>query len=123
MKKTILIADDEASLRYLLAETLEIQDYEIIEAEDGEEALYSIINRFPDLIILDVMMPKMTGYQVLEEMEKRKGVKRPMVIMLTAKAQQYDKEKGLKTGADYYLPKPFSPLELLDLVENIFSGN
>jgi DNA-binding response OmpR family regulator len=67
-------------------------------------------------------MPKMTGYQVLQELEKRKDVKRPIVIMLTAKAQHYDKEKGLEIGADYFLTKPFSPLELLDLVENIFRG-
>jgi len=117
--KKILIVDDEASIRFLISETLEINDYEICEAEDGQEAISMANENEFDLLLLDVMMPKLTGYEVAKALKENKSKKKPEIIMLTAKGQQKDREEGFKNGADYFLTKPFSPIELLELVEEI----
>lgn len=115
----ILIVDDESSIRFLISETLEINDYEISEAEDGEQAIKIASENEFDLILLDVMMPKLTGYEVAKILKENKNKIKPKIIMLTAKGQQKDREEGFKNGADYFLTKPFSPMELLELVEEI----
>ncbi|HSQ87537.1 response regulator [Romboutsia sp.] len=117
--KKILIVDDEASIRFLISETLEINDYEIYEAEDGQEAIDMTNKNEFDLLLLDVMMPKLTGYEVAKTLKENKNKRKPEIIMLTAKGQQKDREEGFKNGADYFLTKPFSPIELLELVEEI----
>lgn len=117
--KKILIADDEDILRILIADTLE-DDFEIEEAEDGKEALQKIRENDYDLIVLDYMMPHLTGLEVLEEVRKDQNYTK--VLMLTAKAQDTDREKAISTGADYFMSKPFSPMELLSLVENILAS-
>jgi DNA-binding response OmpR family regulator len=117
--KKILIVDDEASIRFLISETLEINDYEIHEAENGEEAISMVNENEFDLLLLDVMMPKLTGYEVAKEIKENKNKRKPKIIMLTAKGQQKDREEGFENGADYFLTKPFSPIELLELVEEI----
>jgi CheY-like chemotaxis protein len=117
----VLVADDEDSLRYLIIETLKMEEeYEIYEAEDGEEALSLIDKHNPKIVLLDVMMPKLTGYALTEILSERKN--KPKIILLTAKAQKNDIEKGMKLGADYYLTKPFSPMDLLDLMEKIVNS-
>ncbi len=117
--KKILIADDEDILRLLIADTLE-DDFDIEEAEDGKEALHKIRNNHYDLIVLDYMMPYLTGLEVLEEVRKDQNSTR--ILMLTAKAQDADKEVAIEKGADYFMSKPFSPMELLELVENILAS-
>ncbi|MCP3761064.1 response regulator [Domibacillus sp. A3M-37] len=114
--KKILVADDEEILRMLIVDTLE-DDFDITEAEDGQEALHHIQTQAHDLIILDYMMPHFTGMEVLETIRKN-GVSTP-VLMLTAKAQEADRELAMSRGADYFMAKPFSPIELMSLVQSI----
>lgn len=114
----ILVADDEESLRYLITETLRIEsNYDIYEAEDGELALKAVDEIKPDLVLLDIMMPKLTGYELADILKEREN--KPKIIILTAKAQKADIERGKTLGVDYYLTKPFSPMELLEIVEKI----
>lgn len=114
--KKILVADDEDILRILIVDTLE-DDFVVEEAEDGKEALEKIRANEYDLIVLDYMMPYLTGMEVLEQVRKDKNDTK--VLMLTAKAQDADREKAISNGADYFMSKPFSPMELLALVEDI----
>ncbi|MEN8907244.1 MAG: response regulator [Clostridiales bacterium] len=117
----ILVADDEESLRYLITETLKIDEkFDIYEAEDGEEALKMVDKYKPDLILLDIMMPKLTGYELAGILKDREY--KPKIVILTAKSQKSDIEKGMKLGVDHYLTKPFSPIELLDLIEKIVNS-
>lgn len=117
--KKILVADDEDILRILIADTLE-DDFTVDEAEDGKEALQKIRENDYDLILLDYMMPYMTGLEVLEEVRKDGNDTR--VLMLTAKAQDADREQAIQKGADFFMSKPFSPMELLELVEKILAS-
>lgn len=117
--KKILVADDEDILRILIADTLE-DDFTVEEAEDGKEALQKIRENDYDLILLDYMMPYMTGLEVLEEVRKDGNDTR--VLMLTAKAQDADREQAIQKGADFFMSKPFSPRELLELVEKILAS-
>jgi DNA-binding response OmpR family regulator len=116
----ILIADDDNSLRFLISETLLLDSgkYIIYEASDGMDAYNKIINITPDIVILDVMMPKLNGYQILEKL-KETTIDIPKIVMLTAKVQQEDIKKGLDLGATKYIFKPFSPMELLNIINEI----
>ncbi|WP_372868845.1 response regulator transcription factor [Planomicrobium okeanokoites] len=117
--KKILVADDEDILRILIADTLE-DDFDIEEAEDGREALEKIRENEYDLIILDYMMPYLTGLEVLEQV--RNDQINTQVLMLTAKAQDADRENAMLKGANHFMSKPFSPMELLELVEKIVAS-
>ena len=117
----ILIADDERALRLLIAGTLEIGDYNIQEADNGIQALELVKRERPDLIILDVMMPGMTGYEVCKWIKTNPDIADTKVLILTAKGLQSDKEAAWEALADFYLSKPFSPMELLPMVEEILS--
>lgn len=117
----VLIADDEKALRLLIAGTLEIGGYDILEADNGIRALELVKLERPDLIILDVMMPGMTGYEVCKWIKTNPDIADTKVLILTAKGQQSDKEAAWEALADFYLSKPFSPMELLSMVEKILS--
>ena len=117
----ILIADDERALRLLIAGTLEIGEYDILEADNGIQALELVKRERPDLIILDVMMPGMTGYEVCKRIKTNPDIADTKVLILTAKGQQSDKEAAWEALADFYLAKPFSPMDLLSMVEEILS--
>ncbi|BBI35350.1 response regulator transcription factor [Cohnella abietis] len=120
--KKILIVDDEEILRMLISDTLEDLDVHIDLANDGKVALDKLQQADYDLIILDYMMPELTGMEVLERLPQEKKERVP-ILMLTAKAQDADRMKALEAGASYFIPKPFSPLELLQVVEGIlYSG-
>lgn len=112
----ILIVDDEATIRRILATRLSMVGYEIVVAADGIEALEQFEAEKPDLIVLDVMMPKMNGLQVCQTLRETTGVP---IIMLTALGEVSDRIKGLELGADDYLPKPFSPKELESRIQAI----
>jgi two-component system, OmpR family, phosphate regulon response regulator PhoB len=115
--KTVLIADDEPSMRLLVHATIESDDYKVVEAADGDEA-WALIQRYqPSLVLLDVQMPGRTGLDVLRAIKTEPDLKATRVILLTSKAQEADVEAGLIAGADFYLTKPFSPLDLLTRVE------
>ena len=116
--KKILVVDDEEILRMLITDTLEDEGYSIIEAEDGEQALYLIEKDKFDLVILDFMMPGLTGIEVAEQICEEKKQK-TQLLMLTAKTQTNDIEESERAGIQYFMGKPFSPAELLMLVKEI----
>ncbi|MDJ1183011.1 response regulator transcription factor [Roseofilum casamattae] len=116
MDKKVLIVDDELHLRMLLEQTLEPledEDVDLLSASDGQEALDIITQEKPQLVFLDVMMPKMNGFDVCQEVKKILQLD-IYIIMLTAKGQEFDKKKGEEVGADVYMTKPFDPDEVLE---------
>ena len=115
--RTVLIADDEPSMRLLVHATIESDDYTVVEAEDGSQAWSMVQKHKPSLVLLDVQMPGRTGIEVLRSIKADPQLKATKVILLTSKAQESDVEEGLIAGADFYLTKPFSPLDLLTRVE------
>lgn len=120
MNPKILIVDDEAHIRILLERTLidfEDEGVEILMAENGEEALELIKTEKPNLVFLDVMMPKMNGFDVCHTVKSELKMDDVYIVMLTAKGQEYDKQKGTDVGADIYMTKPFDPDEIYDKVE------
>jgi CheY-like chemotaxis protein len=116
-KKTILIADDEPSLRLLVTATIASDQIDVLEAADGDEAWSSIIQHHPDLVLLDVQMPGQTGVELTRRIRAHPSLTGMRIVILTSKAQAADVESGLAAGADLYLTKPFSPLSLLTYVE------
>jgi DNA-binding response OmpR family regulator len=114
---TILVVDDEPSIVELVRFTLEDADLRVVEASDGAEALVLARRVKPDLVLLDVQMPRLDGLEVCRQLRREPAFARTPIIMLTAAGQQADRARGLGAGADEYLTKPFSPLALLALVE------
>ncbi len=111
----VLIVDDEPHIRMLLEQTLEdLEDsgVDLLIAEDGEKALEIIKADKPDLVFLDVMMPKVNGFDVCRTVKNELNMRDVYIIMLTAKGQEFDKKKGLEVGADIYMTKPFNPDEI-----------
>ncbi|MFM2375459.1 MAG: hypothetical protein RLZZ165_556, partial [Bacteroidota bacterium] len=115
IKRKILVAEDEDAIRFLLKENLEYEGYEVIEAENGLAGLEHAEKSSPDLILLDLMLPQMSGMEVCKRLRST-GNTVP-VIMLTSRGQQMDKVIGLKAGADDYITKPFDILELCARIE------
>ncbi len=109
-KTTILTADDDPQLLRLIARNLELEDYQVLVASDGQQALEQIEQHAPDLVLLDVMMPRMDGFTVCQRVREFSAVP---IIIVTARGQDQDKVRGLDLGADDYLTKPFSIEELL----------
>jgi DNA-binding response OmpR family regulator len=114
---TILIADDEPHIRDLVR--LILDKHTIIAAEDGSQALALAIEKKPDLVILDVMMPKLNGYEVLERLRKDAATRQLKIAMLSAKVQEEDQRMAKDRGADYYITKPFDPLQFEQRVEEM----
>lgn len=112
----ILIVDDEERIRSLVASYLKSDGFEVVEAENGREAVAEVGRRRPDLVIMDVRMPGMDGFEALAEIRKTSDV---YVIMLTARAEETDRIVGLSVGADDYVTKPFSPRELVARVKAV----
>jgi len=120
--KKILIVDDEEKVRKLVEVTLSVGDLEILHASSGDEALKITREAKPDIILLDIMMPGgLDGFDVCKLLKKDPDTKDIYIIMLTAKGQQVDREKGLALGADDYFVKPFSPMELMDKLDKILA--
>jgi DNA-binding response OmpR family regulator len=117
--KTLLLADDEANLRMLARITLDDPDYRIIEAADGTTALALARSEHPDLLVLDWMMPGLTGIEVAQLLQQDSTTSNIPIIMLTAREQDSDRHQGQAIGTYAYLTKPFSPLELLEKVESV----
>jgi two-component system phosphate regulon response regulator PhoB len=116
---TILVADDEVDVRELVTYRLTRSGYRVVEAVDGEEALQIAGERLPDLAVLDVMMPKLDGYEVTTKMRGDDRLRTIPVILLTARAQETDVSRGFEVGADDYLRKPFNPDELVARVRAV----
>ena len=108
----VLVADDEEDIRALVAFRLQRAGYDVITAADGATALTLATTRLPDLIVLDMMMPKATGLEVTRSLREQDSTKDIPVILLTARAQETDVASGFAAGADDYVKKPFSPMDL-----------
>jgi DNA-binding response OmpR family regulator len=108
----VLCADDEDDIRRLVAFRLGRAGYTVLEAHDGEEALEIALREKPDLAVLDVMMPKMDGYELTRRLREEEATSHMPIILLTARAQDTDVDHGFDVGADDYIRKPFSPQEL-----------
>jgi two-component system phosphate regulon response regulator PhoB len=117
--KTILVVDDEPFILRALTFVLNREGYRTVTAANGEEALLRMRELRPDLVFLDVMMPKKNGFEVCQEAKRDPDLSRIFIILLTAKGQESDRVKGLAAGADEYMTKPFSPSEVLARVREI----
>jgi DNA-binding response OmpR family regulator len=118
----ILIVDDEPYIRLLLKQTLEeLEDegVELITTDNGESALEIIRSEIPNLVFLDVMMPKMNGFDVCDAVKNKPGITDVFIVLLTVKGQKMDKQRGSDVGADIYMTKPFNPDEILKVARNI----
>jgi two-component system KDP operon response regulator KdpE len=115
-KRRILVVDDEPRMIHFIRLNLEHDGYEVVEAESGEQALEKLRDRLPDLVLLDVMMPELDGFETLRMIRELSTVP---VIMLTAKGEEEDRVKGLEIGADDYIVKPFSPREMVSRVRAV----
>jgi len=119
MTKRIVLAEDEPQIAKLVEFKLKKEGYQVTWKENGEEALEAIKRERPDLILLDIMMPVMDGYEVLRQIKEDEKLRDIPVIMLTARAQERDVVKGIDSGAEDYIIKPFHPAELLSRVKRI----
>jgi CheY-like chemotaxis protein len=118
----ILVADDEPDIRELVAFTLRFAGHEVVTVTNGEEALVATPKEMPDLVLMDVRMPRMTGYEACEKMKADPRIQHIPVVFLSAKGQEAEIQTGLNVGAVEYLLKPFAPDELASRVNEILSG-
>ena len=118
-QRTILVVDDEPFICRSLTFVLRKENYRVLEARNGEEALAIIRGQKPDLVFLDVMMPKVNGFQVTEQVRADPTLANVKIILLTAKGQESDREVGKQAGANDYMTKPFSPTKILDRAREI----
>lgn len=116
----ILVAEDERDIRELINFTLRLNGYEVVLASDGEEALELALKEYPDLVLLDIRMPRMNGYEVCQLIKGNEATKHIPVVFLTAKGQESEVEQGLNAGATDYILKPFSPDQLVARLEKLF---
>jgi len=119
MAKKILVVDDDPHVIKLLTFVLKNEGYDVFSATNGEEAIAMIRESKPALMLLDVMMPKKNGYEVCHEVKSDPGLSDICIVMLTAKGQEADKDKGLSLGADEFITKPFSPISIVERVKEI----
>jgi DNA-binding response OmpR family regulator len=119
MAKKILVTDDSATIIEMIKEALELGGYSVITAKDGQEALDKARREKPDLIILDLMLPKLDGYKVCRMLKFDEKYKAIPIVMFTARAQESDKLLGKEVGADAYLTKPFDPEKLLGKIKEL----
>lgn len=122
MANKILIADDDPVILKLLQVNLEMEGYDVVMAEDGQAAVQQANTAKPDLIILDIMMPKMDGLSVRQALLETPDLKDTPVIFLSARAQLSDIQKGYAAGVTEYVTKPFDPSDLLELIEQVLAG-
>ncbi len=123
MPPTVLVCDDEAPLRQLVCAALEDSDCSLVEASDGDEALALAQSLHPDLIVLDMMMPGRSGLEVVAALRTDPAFVETPVVFLTARAQVSDRKAAAAAGADHFLSKPFSVVELATVVERLLRGS
>jgi CheY-like chemotaxis protein len=121
--KRVLVVDDDRVIQQLLEVNLELEGYQVAgTASDGQEAIAMAAELKPDLILLDIMMPKMDGLEVCRHLKADPKLSKIPIVLLSARAQDMDIREGLEIGADAYLTKPFDPVELLDVVGRLLAG-
>ena len=119
MKGKILVVDDEIYIVHILDFSLGMEGYDVVTALDGEQALEKIKSEKPDLIVLDIMMPKLDGYEVCKTIKSDSATKQIPVILLSAKGRNVDQKMGFDVGADDYITKPFSPRKLVERINQL----
>ena len=119
MAKNVLIVDDAPNIVLSLEFLMKKEGYDVLSASNGEEAMQVIAEKIPDLILLDVMMPRKDGYEVCQELRANPNWKAIKILMLTAKGRDVEREKGLALGADDYVTKPFATKELVEKVKTL----
>ena len=117
----ILIAEDEPDIRELVTFMLKFAGYEVVAASNGEDAVRTAVRELPDLVLMDVRMPRMTGYDACRQMKANPDLRDVPVVFLSAKGQESEIQSGLEAGAEAYLLKPFSPADLTNRVRGILS--
>ena len=120
-QRTVLVVDDEPFICRSLSFVLRKGNYNVVEARNGEEALAAIAQHKPDLVFMDVMMPKISGFEVCGKVKSDPALAHIKIILLTAKGQDSDREVGKKAGADDYMTKPFSPTKILERAREILN--
>ena len=123
MSQKILVADDEPNIVISLEYLLKREGYAVVVARDGQEALDAIAREQPDLVLLDVMMPKKTGFEVCQEVRANEALQGLKILMLTAKGRDTDVAKGTAMGADAYMTKPFATRDLVQKVAQMLGGS
>ena len=118
-KHTILVVDDEAYILNIMDFSLDSEGFRVITAANGEEALRRASELLPDLIVLDVMMPKVDGFEVCRALKAKKETEKIPIILLTAKDRESDRKKGEEVGCNLYMTKPFSPSKLINAVQEL----
>ena len=121
MEKKILVIEDDPAISRLVDYSLRHEGYEVIAASNGLEGIRKAHNEGPDLIILDVMLPGMDGFEICHRLRAESDTAKLPILMFSAKAQEIDKNTGLKVGADDYLPKPAAPAEIISRVEALLT--
>lgn len=121
MSKRVLIVDDEPNIVISVEFLMKREGFEVSVARDGEEGLAAIRQQRPDLVVLDVMMPKLNGFEVCEAVRADPDLSGVRILMLTAKGREAEIKKGIELGADTYMPKPFSTRELVDKVKALLA--
>ena len=122
LAKKVLICDDEPYIRESVSYVVRAEGHEVLTAEDGEQGLQLARKELPDLIFLDLMMPRLNGFQVCQALKKDSSTSGIHVIILTARGQEIDRVKGKEVGADEYLTKPFSPRKLRQRMQEVLGG-
>ncbi len=118
---TVLVVDDDPVILKLLEVNFEMEGFQVVRAADGAEGLERAREVLPDIVVLDVMMPRMTGYEVAKALRENSDTAHIPIIFVTARAQSSDVEKGMELGVEDYVTKPFDPLELIDRVNNLLA--
>lgn len=121
IERPILVVDDEPYILRSLSFVLERQGYTVVTASDGEDALDKIRKLRPSLVFLDIMLPRKNGYEICAAVREDPELHGTYIVMLSAKGQQIDRERGMLGGADEYMTKPFSPREIVEYVRGIFA--
>ena len=122
MTLSVLVADDSPTVRRLVAARLAADGHEVIEAEDGEQALALALSESPAVIVLDKVMPKLDGFEVVRRLREREDTRRLPIVMLTDRGGEEDVLAGLDLGVNEYMPKPFSPRELSVRVKRVLAS-
>ncbi|HVL88787.1 MAG TPA: response regulator [Actinomycetota bacterium] len=122
MAKKVLVVDDDRVIQQLLVVNLELEGYEVDTASDGEQALAKIASVDPDIVLLDIMMPKYDGWEVCRRAKADPTTAHIPIIFLSARAQDLDVRRGYEIGVAAYMTKPFDPLELMDVVKRVLAG-
>jgi twitching motility two-component system response regulator PilH len=117
--KTVLVADDSTAQREMMKEILQSSGMSVNTATDGEEAVEVALDTIPDIVVLDVVMPKMNGYEVCRKLKSDPKTQNVPVILCSSKSEDFDRHWGMRQGADAYVCKPFDPVELLGTIEKL----